>query len=119
LTALRTATDAEVLLPGDADFEAVRPVYAGAGEPAVIIRPSTPEQVADALRLAREHGLTVSVRSGGHGAAAFPNPGGLVIDMAAFDDIAVRPDGTVRVGTAATWGEVADALALHGLVITS
>lgn len=119
LTTLRDATDAEVLLPGDAGFEAVRPAYLGAGDPAVIIRPATPEQVADALRLAREHGLTVSVRSGGHGAKAFPNPDGLVIDMAAFDDIEVRADGTVRVGTAATWGEVAEALAPHGLVVTS
>ena len=118
-TTLRTTTDAEVLLPGDAAFEEVRPRYAGAGEPAVIIRPSTPEQVADALRFARERALPVSVRSGGHGAAAFPNPGGLVIDMVRFAGIEVRDDGTVRVGTAANWGEVADALAPHGLVITS
>ena len=119
LTALRDATDAEVLLPGDAGYEAVRSAYYGAGDPAVIIRPATAAQVADALRLAREHGLPVSVRSGGHGARAFPNPDGLVIDMAAFDSIEVRGDGTVRVGTAATWGEVAEALAPHGLVITS
>ncbi|MBN9141108.1 MAG: FAD-binding oxidoreductase [Micrococcales bacterium] len=119
LTALRRATDAEILLPGDAGYEEVRSVYAGAGDPAVIVRPSTPEQVAEALGLAREHGLPVSVRSGGHGANSFPNPGGLVIDMAAFDTVEVRGDGTVRVGTAATWGEVADALAPHGLVITS
>jgi FAD/FMN-containing dehydrogenase len=119
LTTLRTATDAEVLLPGDAAYEAVRPAYRAAGEPAAVVRPATPQQVADALRLAREHGLPVSVRSGGHGAGAFPNPGGLVIDMAAFDGIEVGDDGTVRVGTAATWGEVADALAPHGLVITS
>lgn len=119
LTALRDATDAEILLPGDAAYDEALPVYAGAGEPAVIVRPGAPEQVADALRLAREHGLPVSVRSGGHGAKTFPNPGGLVIDMAAFDSIEVNDDGTVRVGTAATWGEVADALAPHGLVITS
>ncbi|QNO36981.1 FAD-binding oxidoreductase [Protaetiibacter sp. SSC-01] len=119
LTALRDATDAQILLPGDAAYEDVRPVYFGAGDPAAIVRPTTPEQVADALRLAREHGLPVSVRSGGHGAKAFPNPDGLVIDMRAFDSIEVHDDGTVRVGTGATWGEVATALAPHGLVITS
>lgn len=119
LSTLRDATDAEVLLPGDAGYEAVRTAYHGAGDPAVIVRPATSQQVADALRLAREHRLSVSVRSGGHGAKAFPNPGGLVIDMAAFDGIEVQGDGTVRVGTAATWGEVADALAPHGLIITS
>jgi FAD/FMN-containing dehydrogenase len=119
LTTLRTATEAEVLLPGDADYEAVRSVYYAAGEPAVIVRPTTSAQVGDALRFAREQQLSVSVRSGGHGAPAFPNPGGLVIDMAAFDSVEVQNDGTVRVGTGATWGEVADALAPHGLVITS
>jgi FAD/FMN-containing dehydrogenase len=119
LATLRDATDAEVLLPGDPGYETVRPAYYGVGDPAAIVRPATAEQVADALRLAREHGLPVSVRSGGHGAKSFPNPGGLVIDMAAFDDIEVRGDGTVRIGTAATWGEVAEALAPHGLVITS
>ncbi len=116
---LRGTTDAEILLPGDADYEQHLPAYAAAGAPAVIVRPRTPEQVADALRVARERGLPVSVRSGGHGARAFPNPDGLVIDMSGFDTIEVRDDGTVRVGTGATWGEVADALAPHGLVITS
>ncbi|MGN6271716.1 MAG: FAD-binding oxidoreductase [Protaetiibacter sp.] len=119
LATLRTATEAEVLLPGDAAYEAVRPTYSGAGEPAVIVRPTTPEQVADALLLARERGLSVSVRSGGHGAKVFPNPDGLVIDMSAFDAIEVRSDGTVRVGSGATWGEVAQALEPHGLIITS
>ncbi len=119
LTALRDATDAELLLPGDSGYEAALPAYAGAGDPAVIARPASAQQVAEVLRLARERGLPVSVRSGGHAARAFPNPGGLVIDMAAFATVEVRPDGTVRVGTAATWGEVAEALEPHGLVITS
>src|SRR5690606_8091654 len=119
LTTLRSTTDAELLFPGDAAYEAVRPVYYGAGDPAAIIRPTTTEQVADALRLAREQRLGVSVRSGGHAAKVFPNPDGLVIDMAGFDAIEVRSDGTVRVGTGATWGRVAQALEPHGLVITS
>ncbi|MCS0500257.1 FAD-binding oxidoreductase [Protaetiibacter mangrovi] len=118
-TTLRGALGATILLPGDADYDAVLPHYAGAGDPAAIVRPTTPEQVADALRVARERGLAVSVRSGGHAAKVFPNPDGLVIDMAAFDAIEVRPDGTVRVGAGATWGAVAEALTPHGLVITS
>jgi FAD/FMN-containing dehydrogenase len=119
LTTLRDALDAEILLPGDADYEAQRSAYYGAGDPAAIVRPATPDQVASALRFAQDQGLPVSVRSGGHGAKAFPNPDGLVIDMTAFDTVEVLPDGTVRVGSGATWGAVADALAPHGLVITS
>lgn len=119
LNTLRGAIDAELLLPGDADYEALRPAYYGVGDPAVIVRPTTPEQVAAALRLAADRGLPVSVRSGGHGAKAFPNPDGLVIDMRDFSSVEVQPDGTVRVGSGATWGEVAEALAPHDLVITS
>lgn len=119
LSVLRSSTDAHVLLPGDAEFDDLRPAYAGAGEPAAIVRPRNADQVADALRLARDHDVSVSVRSGGHGAKAFPNPDGLVIDMSGFDEIEVRDDGAVRVGTGATWGAVAAALEPHGLVITS
>lgn len=126
LTTLRDAfttdaidPDTEILFPGDTDYEAVRPAYYGVGDPAAIIRPFTPEQVADALRVAQEHDLPVSVRSGGHGAKAFPNPDGLVIDVSRFDSIEVQPDGTVRVGSGATWGAVAEALAPHGLIVTS
>gem|GEM_PF-2722633 len=54
LASLRHATDAAVLLPGDVAFDEARPAYALAGEPAVIIRPATPAQVADALE---PHGL--------------------------------------------------------------
>ncbi len=119
LTSARARTDAVVLLPGDEEFEQLRTTYAGAGDPAIIVRPWTTRQVGEALAIARESGLSVSVRSGGHGAKAFPNPGGLVIDMRAFHDIEVRPEGTVRVGTGATWGEVAGALEPHGLIVTS
>jgi len=122
LTSLRGAfdtIDAETLLPGDVGYEAVRPAYFGVGDPAAIVRPTTPEQVADALRLAQQHALPVSVRSGGHGAKAFPNPDGLVIDVSGIDSIEVLPDGLVRVGSGATWGAVAEALAPHGLIVTS
>ncbi|WP_167051623.1 FAD-binding oxidoreductase [Salinibacterium sp. ZJ77] len=119
LASARASTDAVVLLPGDEEFEELRTAYAGAGAAAIIVRPTSAQQIREALAIARENGLGVSVRSGGHGANAFPNPGGLVIDMREFRDIEVRQGGTVRVGTGATWGEVAETLEPHGLVVTS
>lgn len=64
-TALRTETDAEVLLPGEPGFEAVRPAYRGAGDPAVIVRPATSLERLRAVKravdlenvLARNHNI--------------------------------------------------------------
>lgn len=64
-TALRTETDAEVLLPGEPGFEAVRPAYRGAGDPVVIVRPpATLERLSAVKRafdpenvLARNHNI--------------------------------------------------------------
>ena len=115
----RADTAAELLLAGDPAFEGLRELHAPSGIPAAIIRPRTPAEVAEALQLAHRDAVSVSVRSGGHGAKVFPNPGGVVIDMAAFDTVEVQDADTVRVGVGATWGAVAETLAPHGLVITS
>ncbi|WP_210479222.1 FAD-binding oxidoreductase [Naasia sp. SYSU D00948] len=116
---LSSRAGAEVLRPGDDEYERLRPDYMVAGEPALIVRPSSPEGVAETVRYAAEHGLPISVRSGGHGAAAFANPGGVVIDLARLRDVAVGEAGLVRIGGGATWGEIAAALGRHGLALSS
>jgi len=108
-----------VWLPGDDEYEAIRPKYALAGEPAVILRPGTPDEIKEALRYAEDETTPVSVRSGGHGASIFPNPGGVVIDLGRLDSIEIADDGRVRVGAGATWGAVAQALAERGLGLSS
>jgi FAD/FMN-containing dehydrogenase len=62
------------------------------------------------------------VRSGGHGISGrSTNDGGIVIDVGALDDIRVldRGTGRVRLGPGARWGDVARALAPHGLGMSS
>jgi hypothetical protein len=108
-----------VWLPGDDEYEALRPRYALAGEPAVFLRPENEAQLAEALQYARAESAPVSIRSGGHGASIFPNPGGVVIDLGSFDTVEVGDGGRVRVGAGATWGVVAEALAEHGLGLSS
>ncbi|KAB2382934.1 FAD-binding oxidoreductase [Actinomadura montaniterrae] len=66
--------------------------------PAVVVRCGTTGDVQAAVRAAREHGVPVSVRGGGHdfwGRAL--RPGGLVIDLA--DMRGVRVDADRRVAT--------------------
>jgi FAD/FMN-containing dehydrogenase len=103
--------------PGASEYDAGRTVFAGVGEPEAVVRPRTAEEVATAVRLAAEAGIPIAVRSGGHGLV--PVDGGLVVDLAEFTAIEVGERGRVTVGGGARWGDVAAALAPHGLGISS
>jgi FAD/FMN-containing dehydrogenase len=108
-----------VWLPGDDEYEALRPKYELAGAPAVFVRPETTDEITQALRFAAAESMPVSIRSGGHGASAFPNPGGIVIDLGRFDSIDIEDGGRVRIGGGATWGVVAETLEKHNLGLSS
>ena len=70
--------------PGDAEYDIFRLVANGAIDhrPALILRPRTSADVAAAVLYARESGLPLAVRSGGHsGAGHGVTEGGVVIDL--------------------------------------
>lgn len=118
LTDLRDGRAGTALFPGDDGWDANPPVYVPPGDPAVVVRPETPAQVSEALRFAAEAGIGVAIRSGGHGGRLFDNDGGMVIELSGFTSIDVEGT-TVRVGAGAVWGDVAAALAPHGLAVSS
>jgi hypothetical protein len=64
---------AEAITPGDAGYDDGRRLWNAIHDrrPALIARPATAEEVATAIRFAREHDLEITVRSGGHSAAGF------------------------------------------------
>src|SRR5688500_4597636 len=100
--------------PGDADYDEARITIASTAEPAVVLRPTSPEEVAASLRYARAEGLPVAVRSGGHNALGFGNiDDGVVVDLSRLDQVELLGDGRVRIGAGATWGPAAAALAEH------
>lgn len=106
--------------PGDADYDQARTTIASTAEPAIVLRPSTPEEVAASLHHARDEGLPLAIRSGGHNALGLGNiDDGVVIDLSGLDQVELLGDGRVRIGAGATWGPAAAALAEHGLAITS
>ncbi|MCW3491829.1 FAD-binding oxidoreductase [Microbacterium sp. SSM24] len=114
---LSDLTTGAVVHPGDDEWDAARAFHSGIGEPTVIVRASSVDDVRAALRYAASERLEVMVRGGGHSAWGAV-PGGVTLDLDALDDI--RVDGTlVQVGGGATWGAVAHALAEHGLGISS
>ncbi|MGH7264088.1 MAG: FAD-binding oxidoreductase [Candidatus Rokuibacteriota bacterium] len=109
--------------PDDADYDEAQKVYNAMIDkrPALIARCATRDDVAKAVSFARDHGLLLAVRGGGHNGAGLGTcDEGVVIDLSPLKDIEVDPQArTVRVGGGCTWGEVDAATNEHGLATPS
>jgi FAD/FMN-containing dehydrogenase len=91
---LRSAVRGQVIGRGDGEFEQARRVFNAMIDrrPAVIARCTGAADVIACVRFAREHGLVVSVRSGGHGVAGLAVcDDGLVIDLSRMKTARVDP----------------------------
>lgn len=122
LETLRRDFAGDIVEPGDAGYEAVGRSKLAAGSPAYVLRPESVDDVRAAVRFAAGSGDPLSVRGGGHSFAGFgTNDGGIVIDLSRLASVEVVDDERhlVRIGGGAHWGEVAEALAPHGLAISS
>ncbi|HEX5823654.1 MAG TPA: FAD-binding oxidoreductase [Candidatus Limnocylindrales bacterium] len=110
----------EVITPGDAGYDDGRRLWNAIHDrrPAVIARPSSAEEVASAVRFAREHDLEITVRSGGHSAAGLGGAnGGLLVDMSAMRGVeADSRTRTARANGGALLGELDIAAQELGLV---
>src|SRR5688500_10575696 len=81
---LRNRLAGRVIVPGDPDYEHARMVVDGRIDkrPAAIARVANAQDVASVIRLTRETGVELAVRSGGHdGAGHSTVDGGLVLDV--------------------------------------
>jgi FAD/FMN-containing dehydrogenase len=122
LETLRRDFGGDIIEPGGPDYESASPTLLATGHPAHILRPGSVRDVQAGVRFAASTGLALSVRGGGH---AFPgfgtNDGGVVIDLGRLADVEIidKERHLVRIGGGATWGQVAAALAPHGLAISS
>jgi FAD/FMN-containing dehydrogenase len=115
--------EGDLIRPDDPRYDEARAVYNAMIDkrPALIARPIGERDVARAIAYAREQGMLVAIRGGGHNGAGLGTcDGGVVIDLSALRDIAVDPGArTVRVGGGCTWGEVDRATGEHGLATPS
>ena len=68
ISQLRVELNGRVVAPGDADYDDARTVFYGGIDrrPAVIVRAADAADVTRVIALARETGLELAVRSGGH-----------------------------------------------------
>ncbi|PWU47840.1 FAD-linked oxidoreductase [Micromonospora sp. S4605] len=112
----------KLVTPGDRRYAMLRSTYTTRANPAAVLLPETTAEVVAAVRHAREQGLPVAVRSGGHGlSGSASNDGGVVIDLSALNRVEVldRRTRLVRVEAGARWAQVAQTLTRYGLAISS
>jgi FAD/FMN-containing dehydrogenase len=106
----------------DDGYEAARRVQNGLvdREPAVIARCSGTADVAAAVRFARQSGLEISIRGGGHNVAGRAvTHGGLMIDLSLMKGIHVDAEArTARAQGGVLWSELNRETAVHGLAVT-
>ncbi len=118
---LRTDVEGRVIGPDDPEYDEARSVFYGGIDkrPAAIVRVANDADVSRVIALARETGLELAVRSGGHSIPGHSvSEGGIVLDLADMRSIDVDVDGrTAWAETGLTAVEVANATAEHGLAI--
>ena len=120
--ALRTQIAGSVLSPSDPAYDDARRVHNGLIDrrPALVARCQGTADVQAAVRFARERGLEIAVRGGGHNVAGNAVcDGGLMIDLSAMRGVHVDPRGhRARAQGGATWGDYNRETQLHGLAST-
>jgi FAD/FMN-containing dehydrogenase len=110
LEALRAGLRGALCMPGEAGYETARTVWNAMIDrrPAAVIRAAGVSDVMRAVNLAREHGLLLAIRGGGHNIAGNAVcEGGLMLDLTPMKSVRVDPVArTARVEPGVTLGEL-------------
>jgi hypothetical protein len=120
---LRSSLRGSLLQRSDPGYAEARSIWNGmiTKQPALIARVSGAADVISCVSFARDHGLPLSIRGGGHNVAGTALcEGGLMIDMSLRRG--VRLDvfrGIVRAEAGATWGDVDHETQPLGLAVPS
>jgi FAD/FMN-containing dehydrogenase len=108
--------------PGDADYDAARATFYGGIDkrPRAIVRVANADDVAKVVAFARDGGIELAVRSGGHNATGLSlADGGVVIDLHDLRSVEIDPaTRTVWAGAGITAVELAQALDAHDLALS-
>jgi FAD/FMN-containing dehydrogenase len=116
---LRTTLNGQVITPEDASYDEARTVFYGGIDrrPALIVQVADTTDVSRVVSLARESGLELAVRSGGHSAAGHSTTdGGIVLDLSRMKNFEIDLERrTAWAQTGLTAGEYTTAAGAHGL----
>jgi FAD/FMN-containing dehydrogenase len=123
LGALRRRLAGELITAFDAGYDDARRVQSIVVDryPLAIVRAATAGDVAVAVDFARERGLPLAVRSGGHSVAHHSMvDDAIVVDLSRMKRVLVDPQArTARVQGGATSGDLAGPAAEHGLALST
>jgi FAD/FMN-containing dehydrogenase len=113
----------EVIGPNHARYDSARKVYNAMIDkrPRLIVRCSDVADVIAAVNFAKQNGLLLAIRGGGHnGAGLGVCDDGLVVDLSLMTGVRVDPvSHLVRVEGGARWGDVDHATHAFGLAVPS
>ncbi|NLF64652.1 MAG: FAD-binding oxidoreductase [Chloroflexi bacterium] len=116
---LRATFDGRVIAPGDPGYDEARTIFYGGIDrrPAAIVRVAHAGDVARVIALARESGLELAVRSGGHSTAGHSvTDGGIVLDLREMRKLEIDAERrTAWAETGLTAGEYTAAAGARGL----
>jgi FAD/FMN-containing dehydrogenase len=116
---LEADLDGRVIGPDDPSYDEARMIFSGAFDrrPAAIARVAGAADVASVIALARETGLELAVRSGGHsGAGHSTSEGGIVLDLSDTTGLEIDAEGrTAWAETGLTAGHYTATAGAHGL----
>jgi FAD/FMN-containing dehydrogenase len=116
---LRGALKGRLIAPDDAGYDEARTVFVGDVDrrPAVIARVADSNDVAQIISIARQTGVELAVRSGGHSNGGYGvTEGGIVLDLHDMKALDIDADAhTAWAQTGLTAVEYSTAVAAHGL----
>ena len=116
---LDSRVQGRLLRPGEQGWNDAIAIWNGmaAKSPALVLQPASADDVAAAVSFARQHGLLLSVKGGGHNIAGTSlAPGGLTLDLSPMRQVTVDPDAKLaQVGPGCLLGDVDQATQAHGL----
>src|SRR5499427_6721494 len=116
---LKSKIKGEIVLPGDSRYDEVRKIWNAMIErrPALIVRCAEANDVPHAISFARENGLELSIRGGGHNIAGNALcDGGVMIDCSTMRSVRVDAEKKhAYVEPGATLADFDKAAQSHGL----
>ncbi|MFQ5420025.1 MAG: FAD-binding oxidoreductase, partial [Anaerolineae bacterium] len=122
LEGLRANLRGELLLPEDAGYDAARAIWNGMidRKPALIIQCLGTHDVVQGVNFAREQGLLLAIKGGGHNVAGNAVcDGGVVLDLSLMRSVHVDPKKkTVRCDAGCLLSDVDYETQLFGLAIS-
>ncbi|MGF1623916.1 MAG: FAD-binding oxidoreductase [Alphaproteobacteria bacterium] len=122
VAALSARLRGALVRPADAGYDAARAIYNAMHDrrrPGLIVQAADVADVMATVDFAREHGLLLAVRGGGHNVAGFATcDDGIVLDLKRLKGIRVDPERkTVRAEGGCTWGDLDHATHGFGMAV--